>query len=52
MAKFTQHWASDYDQRMADHLRAVTRDDVHAAAARWLAPTRAAVVIAGDYGAA
>ncbi len=37
----------DYDQRMADHLRGVTREDVHEAARRWLDPSRAAVVIAG-----
>lgn len=42
----------DYDRRMVDRLRAVTREDVHAAAARWLQPSRAAVVIAGDIEAA
>jgi len=43
---------ADYDRRMADLLRAVTRADVHEAARRWLDPSRAAVVIAGDYEAA
>ncbi|MGE3579624.1 MAG: M16 family metallopeptidase [Vicinamibacterales bacterium] len=43
---------ADYDRRMADLLRAVTPADVHEAARRWLDPSRAAVVIAGDYEAA
>lgn len=40
----------DYDVRLAEHLGAVTRDDVHAAALRLLDPERAAIVIAGPYG--
>jgi zinc protease len=38
----------DYDVRLPDRLRAVTLDDVHAAA-RLLHPDRATVVIAGPY---
>lgn len=37
----------DYDQRLPALLAAVTRDQVHDAARRWLDPARAAVVIAG-----
>jgi zinc protease len=39
----------DYDLRVPGLVRAVTRDDVHAAAARLLDAGRAAVVIAGPY---
>ena len=39
----------DYDERVPDMLRAVTVDDVNAAARRSLDPARAAVVIAGPY---
>jgi zinc protease len=39
----------DYDRRFPDLLRAVTLDDVHAAARAALDPDRAAVVIAGPY---
>jgi zinc protease len=39
----------DYDVRLPDRLRAVTLDDVHAAARRLLHPDRATVVIAGPY---
>ena len=39
----------DYDLRVPDLLRAVTREDVHAAARRTLVPSHAAVVIAGPY---
>jgi len=39
----------DYDLRVPDLLRAVTRDDVHAAARRTLDPARAAVVVAGPF---
>jgi zinc protease len=39
----------DYDLRLLEHLRAVTLDDVNAAARRLLDPDRAAVVIAGPY---
>jgi len=39
----------DYDARLPDLLRAVTLDDVNAAARRALDPDRAAVVIAGPY---
>ena len=39
----------DYDVRVPDLLRAVTRDDVHAAARRTLDPARAAVVVAGPF---
>jgi zinc protease len=39
----------DYDLRLPEHLRAVTLDDVNAAARRLLDPDRAAVVIAGPY---
>ena len=38
----------DHDARLPDHLRAVTLEDVHAAA-RTLHPDRATVVIAGPY---
>ncbi len=38
----------DHDVRLPDHLRAVTLEDVHAAA-RTLHPDRATVVIAGPY---
>ena len=39
----------DYDLRVPDLLRAVTRDDVHRAARQTLDPSRAAVVVAGPY---
>jgi zinc protease len=39
----------DYDVRMSALLRAVTRDEVHDAARRALAPDRATVVVAGPY---
>jgi zinc protease len=39
----------DYDVRLPDLLRAVTRDQVHEAARRALDPARAAVVVAGPY---
>ncbi len=39
----------DYDLRVPDLLRAVTRDDVHRAARRTLDPSRAAIVVAGPY---
>ena len=39
----------DYDVRLPGLLRAVTRDEVHAAARRALDPVRAAVVVAGPY---
>lgn len=37
----------DYDRRLAEHLRAVTLEEVRAAAAEALDPARAAVAIAG-----
>jgi zinc protease len=40
---------SDYDARLPELLRAVTMDDVNAAARRALDPGRATVVIAGPY---
>ncbi|MBI4887785.1 MAG: insulinase family protein [Acidobacteria bacterium] len=39
----------DYDLRIPERLRAVTRDDVHEAARRTLVPARATAVIAGPY---
>jgi zinc protease len=39
----------DYDVRLPGLLRAVSRDEVHAAARRVLDPSRAAVVVAGPY---
>lgn len=39
----------DYDVRLPDLLRAVTLDDVNAAARRLLDPDRATVVVAGPY---
>ena len=39
----------DYDLRLPEHLRAVTLDEVNAAASRLLDPDRATVVIAGPY---
>jgi zinc protease len=39
----------DYDVRIPGLLAAVTRDDVHAAAARVLEPGRATIVVAGPY---
>jgi zinc protease len=39
----------DYDVRVPDLMRAVTVDDVNAAARRSLDPARAAIVIAGPY---
>lgn len=41
----------DYDRRLPDLLRAVTRDEVHAVVS-FLDPARATVVVAGPYGAA
>ena len=40
----------DYDRRLADDIRAVTLDQVRAAAAELLHPDRAAVAIAGPRG--
>lgn len=39
----------DYDLRVPDLLRAVTREDVNTAARRTLVPSRATIVIAGPY---
>jgi zinc protease len=39
----------DYDLRVPGLLQAVTRDEVHAAARRTLAPSKATVVVAGPY---
>jgi zinc protease len=39
----------DYDLRVPDRLRAVTREEVNAAARRTLVPAHATVVIAGPY---
>jgi len=39
----------DYDLRLPDLLRAVTRDEVNAAARKHLDPARATVVVAGPY---
>jgi zinc protease len=39
----------DYDVRVPDLLRSVTREDVHDAARRVLDPSRAAVAVAGPY---
>lgn len=39
----------DYDVRVPDLLRSVTRDEVHAAARRAVDPSTATVVIAGPY---
>ena len=39
----------DYDVRLPDLLRAVTLDEVNAAARRVLDPARATIVIAGPY---
>lgn len=39
----------DYDVRVPDLLRAVTRDEVHEAARRAIDPERATVVVAGPY---
>ena len=39
----------DYDLRVPDRLRAVTRDDVSAAARRTLVPSHATFVVAGPY---
>ena len=39
----------DYDVRVAELLRAVTLDQVHAAARAVLDPSKAAIVIAGPY---
>ena len=39
----------DYDLRVPDLLRAITREDVHAAARRTLDPAKAAVVVAGPF---
>jgi zinc protease len=39
----------DYDRRVPDLLRAVTRDQVHEAARRAVDPSQAAVVVAGPY---
>jgi zinc protease len=40
----------DYDVRLPGLIDAVTRDEVGAVARRFLAPERAAIVIAGPYG--
>jgi zinc protease len=42
----------DYDLRIPDLLNAVTREEVHAAARDVLAPSRAAVAVAGPYSGA
>ncbi len=39
----------DYDVRVPDLLKAVTRDDVHEAARRAVNPSKATVVVAGPY---
>jgi zinc protease len=39
----------DYDRRLPDLLRAVTREQVHDLARRWLLPDHATVVVAGPY---
>jgi zinc protease len=39
----------DYDVRLPDLLKSISRDEVHAAARRLLDPARAAVVVAGPY---
>src|SRR5262249_21375818 len=39
----------DYDLRLPDLLRAVTREEVNTVARRHLDPARAAVVVAGPY---
>jgi predicted Zn-dependent peptidase len=39
----------DYDVRLPDLLRAVTREQVHEAARELLVPSRAAVAVAGPY---
>ena len=39
----------DYDIRMPDLLRAVTREQIHEAARRAINPGRAAVVVAGPF---
>jgi zinc protease len=39
----------DYDLRVPDLLRAVTRDEVHEAARRAVDPSKATVVVAGPY---
>jgi zinc protease len=39
----------DYDVRMPDLLRQVTRDEVHEAARRAVDPSKAAIVVAGPY---
>ena len=39
----------DYDLRMPDRLRAITRDEVHAAARELLDPSSAAIAVAGPY---
>ena len=39
----------DYDLRLPDLLRAVTRDEVHDAARQLLDPSRAVVAVAGPY---
>lgn len=39
----------DYDVRLPDLLRGVTREQIHDAARRWLDPARATIVIAGPY---
>ncbi|MBA3638571.1 MAG: insulinase family protein, partial [Acidobacteria bacterium] len=37
----------DHDRRLPDLLRAVTRDEVHEAAAEVLDPSKASIVVAG-----
>jgi len=39
----------DYHRQVADRLRAVSRDEVHAVARSLLVPSRAAVVVAGPF---
>jgi predicted Zn-dependent peptidase len=39
----------DYDMRVPELLRKVTRDDVHAAARAVLDPAKLSIVIAGPY---
>jgi zinc protease len=39
----------DYDVRLADLLRSVTREQIHQVAQQWLDPSRATIVVAGPY---
>ena len=45
--RFSLGW--DYDVRLPDLLSAVTLDQVHAVAERYLSPDRASIVVAGPY---